>query len=403
MRASLCDGLRLRFRRSRFYGRGPISNPDKALTVHNGSVPRVRDVLAALEQIAPARYAFSFDKVGLQVGDLNADVTKAVVSLDRSLGAIAYAAEHGCQLLLTHHPLIFTPLETVDTRGHVGRSVLELAKGRISFVAAHTNWDSARGGINDTLVDLLELEEARAFGTAAEVHRLKLVFFVPADRSQAVIDAASEAGAGVIGAYRRCAFSTSGTGTFVGDETTDPAVGEKGKRCEVPELRVEMVVPVEKRGAVERALMRTHPYEAPAYDFLQAAADPEQPAGRIAKLKHPMTLADLEQHVEVKLDTKCWTWGDPHERVSKIAVVGGAADGEWMYAQREGAHVLVTGEVRQHIAVEATESGMCLIAAGHYATEHPGSVALRARMAAAMPEIDWLMFTPHAGFHGRPF
>ena len=366
-------------------------------------MPRVRDVLLALEAIAPARFAFSFDRVGLQVGDPNAEVKRALVSMDRSLGAIAYAGDHDCQLLLTHHPLIFTPLDTVDTKGHVGKSVLELAKRNIAFIAAHTNWDSARGGINDTLVDILELVEARAFGTAAEVQRLKLVFFCPEDQAATVIDAVSEAGAGVIGAYRRCAFTSPGSGTFIGDDTTRPTVGEPGLQTDVPELRVEMIVPAEKRRAIEKALLRSHPYEEPAYDLLETASHPEQPAGRIGKLVHPTTLADLAQLVEVRLDTKCWVWGDPHERVSKIAVVGGAADGEWMHAQREGAHVLITGEVRQHIAVEASESGMCLIAAGHYATEHPGSAALRDRMGAAMPEIEWLLFTPHAGLHGRPF
>src|SRR5580698_4241563 len=111
----------------------------------------VQDVLDSLEAIAPSRFAFDFDRVGLQVGDPRQTVTRAAVSLDRSLGAIELAHSHDCELLVSHHPLIFTPVGSVDTRTHTGRSILELAANRISFIAAHTNWDSASPGLNDHL------------------------------------------------------------------------------------------------------------------------------------------------------------------------------------------------------------------------------------------------------------
>jgi dinuclear metal center YbgI/SA1388 family protein len=364
---------------------------------------RIRDVLDSLEQIAPSRYAFGFDKVGLQVGDLNAPVTRAAVSLDRSLGAIDFARRNGCQLLLAHHPMIFTPIQSVDSRTHIGRSILELAKNGIAFIAAHTNWDSAQGGINDCLAEILGVGDLRAFGGAAEVDRLKLVFFCPPDSVERVVDAASEAGAGVVGAYRRCAFSHAGLGTFIGDETTHPSIGVPGSRQEVDETRVEMTLLSGRRRSVEKAILKAHPYEEPAYDFLVASAVYEQPAGRVGKLSEPRTLSELTALVDARLETRSLAWGDGAKKLTKVAIVGGAADSEWVAAQREGADVLITGEVKQHVAVEATESGMTLIAAGHYATEHPGCGALRDRMAQAMPEIEWLLFTPEAGFHGRPF
>ena len=362
---------------------------------------KVRDVLNELERLAPARYAFPFDRVGLQVGDPNQEVERAAVALDRSLGAVAFAAKHGCQFLLTHHPLIFEPLATVDTRSHVGRTVLELARQGIAFAAAHTNWDSAQGGINDTLCEIFGLKDVRPFGTAAAVDRLKLVFFCPAPDADRVIDAVSEAGAGVIGAYRRCAFSSQGTGTFIGDETTQPTLGTTGTLEQVPELRIELVLAASARRAVERALVKAHPYEQPAYDLYPLAPDPEQAAGRVGVIGE-LTLAQLAALADDRLHTRSWTWGDPNKSIRKVAIVGGAADNEWMNAQREGADVLLTGEVKQHIAVEATESGMTLIASGHYATEHPGSSTLKDRMAEAMPEIEWLLFTPDPGMHGRP-
>lgn len=366
-------------------------------------MPAVRDVLATLERIAPKRFAFDFDKIGLQVGNPDAPVSVAAVSLDRSLGAVEFARSIGAQLLLSHHPLIFAPLSTVDTRTHTGRTVLQLAKYDISFIAAHTNWDSAIGGINDVLADLLGLENVVSFGSAADVKRLKLIFFCPVADTERVIDAVSAAGAGVIGAYRRCAFSFVGKGTFIGNETTNPAVGQAGRQETVEEMRVEMVLRADQASTVSRALKKAHPYEEPAFDLLTLAPLAEQPAGRLGALSHALTLREFASLVDARLDTRSLAWGDPEKRIRRVAVVGGAADGDWIAAQRADADVLVTGEVKQHIAVEASESGMCILAAGHYATEHPGSAGLRERMAREMPDIEWQLFTPAPGRHGRPF
>jgi dinuclear metal center YbgI/SA1388 family protein len=365
-------------------------------------MPTVQDVLAALETIAPARFKFAFDKIGLQVGDPGQSVERAVVSMDRSLGAVDFAASKSAQILLCHHPLIFEPLASVDARSHVGKTIRALIKSDISFIAAHTNWDSAQGGINDVLAEKLRLTDVRAFGSAAEVSNLKLVFFVPAESADAVTDAVSCAGAGVIGAYSRCAFMSSGTGTFFGGEGANPTLGEAGKIETVEELRVEMILHQSRSRQVVRALVHAHPYEEPAYDLFPLAPHPEQPAGRVGRLEAAMTLASFAQHVDRSLGTRCWTWGEASKEVRSVAVVGGAADGEWKDARREKADVYLTGEIRQHNALEATESGIAMIAAGHYATEHPGTARLADRMASAIPEIEWSVFEPNAGTHGRP-
>jgi len=365
-------------------------------------MPRIRDVLAALEEIAPRRYAFDFDRVGLQVGDADAEVTKAVVSLDRSLGALEFAEGRGAQLLLSHHPLIWDPLKTLDECRHAERTAMRLIRSGIGFIAAHTNWDSARGGINDCLADRLELKEVQPFGSAAAVDILKLVVFAPADSVDRIIDALSEAGAGRIGDYYRCAFLSSGHGTFIGGEGTNPTVGEAGKKEIVPEVRFEMLLPSEKLGKVTQALREAHPYEEPAYDLIRQMPSYEQPLGRMGKLARPMSLAEFSAFADEKLGTQSYSWGEANKRISKVAVVGGAADGEWLSARNAGADVFLTGEVRQNIAVEASESGMPILAAGHYATEHPGCEWLRDRMAAAVPEVDWTLFTPAPGQGGRP-
>ncbi len=363
---------------------------------------KIRDAMEALERIAPKRFAFAFDRVGLQVGDPAAELRRGVVSMDRSFGAVGFAAEKDAQLLVCHHPLIFEPIGAVLQTSHVGRTILELAHNGIAFAAAHTNWDSARGGINDALAELLGLTDVRDFGSAAETTSLKLVVFCPPDAIDKVIDAATEAGAGMIGNYSRCAFTSPGTGTFLGNASSRPTVGQAGRIESADEVRIEMVLPEERARAVERAILRVHPYEEPAFDFFRLATLAEQPAGRVGSLPLAMSLREVVALSNVRLETASWAWGEPGRKIKRLAVVGGAADGEWRNAREAGADALLTGEVKQHVGLEAAEEGFAIVAAGHYATEHPGSVVLRNRLAAEVPEVEWLMFTPEPGFSGRP-
>jgi len=365
-------------------------------------MPTVQDVLDELERIAPASAAFPWDKIGLQVGRRGQQVASAVVALDRSLAAVEFAAARGAQLLLTHHPLLFDPLTAVTDDSITGQTVRKLIQSDISFIAAHTNWDAARGGINDALAARLGLEGCEPFGSSSFVEDLKVVVFVPSSAVDAMLDACSEAGAGVIGLYSRCAFLTDGMGTYHGEEGSNPTIGEAEQVEATPEVRIEMICPASKQRAVTRAIQRTHPYEEPAFDFIQLAKRPTLACGRIGQIA-PMSLEAFASHVEQALGTKCWTWGPPSETVKKVAVVGGAADGDFRAAKSAGADVFVTGEVKQHIALEAGEIGIPIVAAGHYATEQPGCAALRDAMSAKLGEIEWVLFEPERGLHGRPF
>lgn len=362
----------------------------------------VADVLRALEVIAPAHTAFTFDRVGLQVGDPDWNVERAVVTLDRSLAAIARAAETGAQLVLAHHPLIFEPISSIDLPSHLSRALFSLVEGRIACIAAHTNWDCARGGLNDALAKTLELQNPTPFGSHPDrSNTLKLVTFVPHDHLNPLLDALANAGAGRIGRYERCAFHTSGTGTFRPLPRATPTIGSVGKSEQVPEARLEVELLATYRFAVERALRKHHPYEEPAYEFYSVLAKDANRLGRIGELDPPQSLREFAHWVDAKLSTRSWVWGHPETMIGRVAVVGGAADGEWRAAMMEGADVLVTGEVKQHVALEAVESGLAMIAAGHYATEQPGVVALAEAMRDQLPEISWNVFEPAPGEGGR--
>ena len=155
-------------------------------------------------------------------------------------------------------------------------------------------------------------------------------------------------------------------------------------------------------GGVESAIRQVHPYEEPAIDVYVLRESYEQAAGRIGTLPHPMSLRAFADHVDTSLGTRSWAWGDPDQVIRTVGVVGGAADGEGRFARRAGADVFLTGEVKQHIALEASESGLPIIAGGHYATEQPGVEDLAAAMSKLLPEIEWSVFAPEPGWHGRP-
>lgn len=362
----------------------------------------VSDVLDVLETIAPHRFAVSWDKVGLQVGNRETPVEKAVVSLDRSMGAIHYAMESDAQLLLTHHPLIFDPISTVTSDTYEGRAIQKLIYYGISHICAHTNWDAAPGGINDVLASIFRLQDVRTFGSSSGGQDFKIVVFAPLEASERIVDACARVGAGSIGKYTRCAFQGSGTGTFEAPEDSSPAVGNAGERSAVEEVRIEMICPSHLVALTTKAIREVHPYEEPAIDIYPLKPSKGQQGGRIGQLADAMSLRDFSTLADAELKTRSLTWGDPNKLIQTVAVVGGAADGEWRSAQAAGADILVTGEVKQHVALEASESGFGIMAAGHYATEHPGTTVLGQRMAELVPSVEWLVFEPQSGASGRP-
>ncbi|MBS1706471.1 MAG: Nif3-like dinuclear metal center hexameric protein [Armatimonadetes bacterium] len=363
---------------------------------------QVRDVLDAIASIAPPEYAFEMDHIGLQVGRQEAVVSKAVVTFDISLGAIEHARREGAELIIAHHPLIWNPLQGLTDKDYTERRALELANAGINFIASHTNWDCAPDGLNDFLATRLGMQETTSFGSSSENRHLKLVTYVPVGSLQTVIDAVSSAGAGKIGSYERCAFFVAGIGTYLPNEGANPKIGKIGEIEEVQEAMLEMVFPERLSTRVISALVTVHPYETPAYHTVSIQGTPRQPAGRLGTIP-PTTLREFVTWIDKQLETRCLAWGDPDRIVTKIGVVGGAADGDWQAALAVGADVFVTGEVRQHNALEAGESGLSMIQAGHFATEAWSCRRLIERLGSALPELEFLEFVPEAGRSGRPF
>ncbi|MHB8636654.1 MAG: Nif3-like dinuclear metal center hexameric protein [Fimbriimonadaceae bacterium] len=361
----------------------------------------VRDILEAIETIAPPQFALPGDKIGLQIGEADACVTRAQVSLDRSFSAVSACVASRSQLLLTHHPIVWQPLTSVVADSDTTVCVRELVTNRINLIAAHTNWDCAHGGVNDALATKLGLEEVTPFGPCSEYKAMKLVTFAPEESADGIISAAAAAGAGAQGDYRRCAFLNRGEGMFDARDSANPARGKPGKRNLLPEVRIEMELPPACRAAVEAAVLASHPYESPSLDFI-FTQKLGVPLGRKGRLPQSMSVDEFLQFLNVALGTKAMAWDGGTSTIEAVAVVGGAGDDTWQAAQAAGCEALVTGEVKQHIAVEASGWGISIFAAGHYATEQPGVEALAAAMRTAVPEVEWNVFVPDPGNGGRP-
>ncbi len=226
-------------------------------------MPRVADITDYLESIAPRRWAFDWDPVGLQIGSPDAPADRILVALDVNQTSLALAEERDSQLLVIHHPLIWKPIAHLREGNDVEGKVARIVRGGRSFFGIHTNWDAAPGGISETLAARLGITDLELIGSGATVEQVKVVVFAPSEARIALIDAMSAAGAGRIGNYERCAFWSEGTGTFVGNASTNPAVGRAEQIESVAETRIEMVVDVARLAAVVKHCARCTPTKNP--------------------------------------------------------------------------------------------------------------------------------------------
>lgn len=368
----------------------------------DSDVRTVQDILNLVEELAPPQFAFSFDRIGLQVGDA-AQLAKGVLTtLDCTHGTIDFAKSAGQNIIVSHHPLIWDPLTRVLPSTHCGGLVKRLIESEISLIVAHTNWDCAAGGVNDALAEKLGLVDVKPLGSRSDLKTFKIVTYVPSEQTTSVSAALAEAGAGTIGQYEHCSFTVSGSGTFRGKNGARPAVGFPEVLTTVAEDRLEMILPASKIDPVLSALSRAHPYEEPAYDLVPVNNSCGYPIGRIGNLKSPQTAEQLAAFVDKTLGTKSLIWSPKPNHIMKLAVVGGAADGEWTSALRDGADAFLTGEVKHNIVVEATGAGLTIFQAGHYATEQPGMEAM-ARELSTRLDMPVSAYEPPVGLSGRNF
>lgn len=338
----------------------------------------VADLIRELENIAPPELADDGDKIGLQAGDKSKEIRKVVVTVDVTPEVLYRAIDHGADMILAHHPLIFNPLASIDISDPIAARVAKLIKSDTALYVMHTNFDSAPGGINDILAEKLGVGGAQPLTNRRQDKYYKIVVFVPVEAVEHVRNAMAEAGAGRIGQYTHCSFRAPGTGSFVPLPSARPHIGQIEKLEEVEEYRLEMLCVGSWLDFVVSEMLEKHPYDEVAYDIYELANQPViYGYGRVGTLDKEMTLTDFSQRVKEALDlVHMRVSGNPERTVKTVALCGGNGSSLFKEAIKASADVYVTGDTKHHDRLDAETYGLAMIDAGHFETEKPGMVVL---------------------------
>ena len=341
----------------------------------------VKQISAYMEELAPSSTALPGDPVGLQLGHPEAEIKKILTALDPDHDALKEAEKIGAEMLITHHPLFYDKLTSIDESSPAGFLAASALRKGLHIFSAHTNYDIAPRGVNYCLAEALGLpaHEGRVIEVTGSEQFLKLVVFVPAGHEDRIRDALAEAGAGQIGDYSHCTFQLPGTGTFKPGEGTDPFIGSRNRLEKVEEIRMETILPAAKKREVVEALIEAHPYEEVAYDLYPLALEGSHMGlGLFFALEQPLALQEILDRCRVSLNQeflRCWDAGKSHFK--HVAVCGGSGGSLIEPAARQGAEVFISGDFRYHDLKAAQAYGLALVDAGHDATEWPGVAYLQ--------------------------
>jgi dinuclear metal center YbgI/SA1388 family protein len=362
----------------------------------------MKDVMDAMERIAPLVHAEGWDRVGLLVGSPSRAVTGPVLlTIDLTERVLAETEALKASAVIAYHPPIWDPLARVTDATPQQRVVLRAVELGISVYSPHTALDAVPGGICDWLCEGLSggspgriAGDCRAL--TPHYHRpsteeVKIVTFVPADKLDVVRNALATAGAGIIGHYRVCSFTSPGTGTFLGGEGTHPAVGQPGRLESSEELRLEMVSSKAALPLALQTLRRFHPYEEPAVDVYELLPRPQREfgAGRRLVLDRPTTVAELAERLKKFLGTASVRFADAGLAVSvrTVGVCAGSGAELLSAAKAEGCEVYVTGELSHHKVMAALHAGVSVVLGEHTGTERGYLPRLAERLAQELPGV----------------
>ena len=348
---------------------------------------QIASIISHLESIAPLSLQEHYDNAGLLTGNASWQCTGVLCSLDATEGVVHEAVANKCNLVVSHHPIIFGGLKKITGKNYVERSVIAAIKNDIALYAIHTNLDNVIGGVNGMMADKLSLQNRYILSPKESVLK-KLFTFVPVDQAEQVRSAIFAAGAGHIGNYSECSFGVEGTGTFKGGAGTDPYVGKPGERHYEKELKIEVIFPGWLQGAVVKALLLAHPYEEVAYDVVSLANEhPGLGSGLMGELAESMDekafLARLKQvfGLSVIRHTVC-----TGRRVKKIALCGGSGSFLVSKALAAGADVYVTADMKYHEFFDANDR-MLIADIGHFESEQFTTDLLAAVLQEKFPNF----------------
>jgi len=334
---------------------------------------KVREIVQEVEKIAPLSLAQDWDNVGLLIGDSQKDVKNVLLTIDITNVVLAEARRLRTDLIVSYHPVIWDGLKKITPDGPTA-VVYELIRRDIAVFSIHTALDTVSGGVNDALAEIVGIKDGEPLGDFVAnpaPANYKLVVFVPVNSAGQLADAVFNAGAGAIGNYSHCGFSTAGQGSFLPLTGAKPAIGKKGKLERVPELRFETIVPAGRRDAVIAAMLKAHPYERPAFDLFKLHNDRSRfGLGRIGKLEKPIPLSRIIARIKAQTGAKTVGIVGPEKRLVKTAAVCAGSCGKIINnVIAKKADLYLTGELKHHQALAAKEAGLTCLCLSHSVSE----------------------------------
>ncbi|HAH23384.1 MAG TPA: Nif3-like dinuclear metal center hexameric protein [Prolixibacteraceae bacterium] len=330
---------------------------------------QIRQIAHFIESIAPLSFQESYDNSGLIIGHPEDEISGILITLDITEEVIEEAINRKLNMVIAHHPIIFSGLKKLTGKNYIERCVAKAIKYDIAIYSAHTNLDGVFGGVNSKICEKLQLQNCRML-IPMQGFLKKLVTFVPSADAERVRTALFETGAGHIGNYDSCSFNQTGTGSFKGNELTNPYIGEKNKLHFEDETRIETIFPKHLQHTIIQALLKAHPYEEVAYDIYPL--DNEFPlggTGMIGELVEPMEEMTFLQNLKKTFNCPVVKYtrllGKP---IKTVAVCGGAGSSFLNKAIAQKADIFISGDFKYHQFFDA-EQQIIIADIGHFESE----------------------------------
>ena len=330
---------------------------------------KITHILTILEEMAPLSYAEDFDNVGLLVGNPNQEISGILVCHDALEAVIDEAVAKKCNLVVCFHPILFSGIKKITGKNYVERAIIKAIKNNIAIYAVHTALDNHPNGVNKIFCDALGIQDSKIL-IPKENYIQKLVTYTIPENAEKLRNALFEAGAGKIGNYEDCSFSSKGIGTYMGNEDSNPEIGERFEFVETQEIKIEVTFEKHLQAKILKALFTNHVYEEVAYEIYQLENQHQNIGlGQIGELKQPLSERDFLNLVKQKLDCG----GIRHsaftgKTIKKVAVLGGSGSFAINNAIHSGADAYLTADLKYHQFYEA-ENQLLLADIGHFESE----------------------------------
>lgn len=330
---------------------------------------RIKDIVSHLESFAPLAFQESYDNGGLLTGNTNDEVRSILITLDATEEIVDEAIKNGDNLIVAHHPIIFSGLKSLTGKNYVERTIIKAIKNDIAIYAIHTNLDNVVLGVNKMICDKIGLVNTHIL--APKHHLLsKLTTFVPTASAEKVKKALFESGAGAIGNYHECSFSVSGEGQFTPNENANPTIGEYQTNEKVREERIEVLLPSHLSESVIRSMKEVHPYEEVAY-YLTPLSNTYQEvgSGMIGELPNPISALKFLNHVKKSMGLKILKHTKLlKDKIKTVAVCGGSGSFLLKSAITHKADIYISADFKYHEYFDA-EDKIIIADIGHYESE----------------------------------